>query len=182
MKKIILIAGAIFAFGFSNAQETKFGLKGGLNIASLTNSDGGKSLMSFNFGGFAEIKLNEKFALQPELLYSGQGVKYPEVGNFSMNYINLPVMVKYFITDGFNIQAGPQVGFLMSAKLDGKDAKELIKSSDFGMDLGAGYDVSENISVELRYFMGLSQTQKELMKGEAASKNNVIQLSVGYKF
>ena len=36
MRKIIL-ALAIFTVGFTNAQETKFGVKGGLNIASLTN-------------------------------------------------------------------------------------------------------------------------------------------------
>ncbi len=181
MKKIILVV-AILAFGFVNAQETKFGLKGGLNMASLTNSEGGKSLMSFHFGGFAEIKLNEKFAIQPELLYSGQGAKFSDVGNFSMNYINVPVMVKYFITNEFNIQAGPQVGILMSAKFDGMDAKEFLKSSDFGFNLGAGYDLTKNIGVNLRYCMGLSQTQKELMEGETASKNSVIQLSVGYKF
>jgi hypothetical protein len=181
MKKFILTV-AILAFGFTNAQETKFGLKGGLNIASLTNSQGSSSLMGINIGGFAEIKLNEKFAVQPEILYSGQGAKYSDFGNFGMNYINIPVMAKYFIAEGFNVQAGPQLGILMSAKLDGMDAKDLVKSSDFGINLGAGYDVSENIGLELRYCMGLSQIQKELMMGETASKNSVIQLSVGYKF
>jgi hypothetical protein len=138
--------------------------------------------MSFNFGGFAEIKLNEKFAVQPELLYSGQGAKYPDVGNFSMNYIYVPIMAKYFISDKFNIQAGPQVGFLMSAKLDGMDLKDQVKSTDFGLNLGTGYDFTKNIGINLRYSIGLIQTQKELQDGEVSSKNSVIQLSVGYKF
>ena len=182
MKKIILVATAFFAFGFTNAQETKFGVKGGLNLANLTSSDGAKSLVGFNIGGFAEIKLDEKFAIQPELLYSGQGAKFQDVGNFNLNYIYVPVMAKYSITEEFKIEAGPQVGFLMSAKIDGMDAKDLVKSTDFGLNLGAGYDITQNIGLNLRYCMGLSQTQKELMEGETASKNSVIQLSVGYKF
>ena len=34
MKKIIMTAIAVMAFTFSNAQETRFGVKGGLNIAT----------------------------------------------------------------------------------------------------------------------------------------------------
>ena len=181
MNKIIL-ALAIFAFGFVNAQETKFGVKGGLNLSNLTNSDGSKSQVAFNIGGFAEIKLNEKFAIQPELLYSGQGAKYQDVGNFSMNYINVPVMAKYFITEVFDIEAGPQVGFLMSAKADGNDVKEFVKSTDFGANFGAGYDVTKNIGLNLRYCLGLSGVDKEISAGDKSSKNSVIQLSVGYKF
>lgn len=181
MKKIILVL-AIFAFGFTNAQETKFGVKGGLNIASLTNLSYTKSLVGFNIGGFAEIKLNEKFAIQPELLYSGQGAKYQDIGNFSMNYINVPVMAKYFITEAFNIEAGPQVGFLMSAKEDGTNVKEFVKSTDFGVNLGAGYDITKNIGLNLRYCLGLSGVDKEILAGDKSSKNSVIQLSVGYKF
>ena len=32
MKKIIMTAAAVFAFGFANAQDVKFGVKGGLNL------------------------------------------------------------------------------------------------------------------------------------------------------
>lgn len=173
---------SICAFGFTNAQETKFGVKGGLNIASLTNLSYTKSLVGFNIGGFAEIKLNEKFAIQPELLYSGQGAKYIDGTKSNLNYVNVPIMAKYFITEELNIEAGPQVGFLMSAKEDGTDIKDLVKSTDFGVNLGAGYDITKNIGLNLRYCLGLSGVDKEILAGNKSSKNSVIQLSVGYKF
>jgi Outer membrane protein beta-barrel domain len=182
MKKIILSSAAVIMFGLTNAQEVKFGVKGGLNLSKVTNSSGGSSLVGSNIGGFAEIKLNEKFAIQPELLYSGQGVKDQDFGDFRMNYINVPVMAKYFIAEAFNIEAGPQIGFLVSAKMLGIDAKDGFKTLDFGMNLGAGYDFSKNLGINLRYCMGISGVVKELTPGDTASKNSVIQLSAQYKF
>ena len=181
MKKIILTAAAVFAFSFANAQDMKFGVKGGLNSSTLSGADGAKSIIGVNLGGFVEFKVSDKFSVQPELLYSMQGAKF-ETGTLNMNYINIPVMAKYAVADKFNLQAGPQIGFLMSAKYDSVDVKDQMKSLDFGVNLGAGYDFTENLGLDLRYNLGLAQTQKELMTGQTAAKNAVIQLSVGYKF
>ena len=69
MKKIILAAIAVMAFSFANAQETRFGVKGGLNLSTLGgDASGVSSLVGFHVGGFAEIKIIEKLAIQPELL------------------------------------------------------------------------------------------------------------------
>ncbi|WP_456314955.1 outer membrane beta-barrel protein [Pseudomonas shirazensis] len=75
MRKIILSAIAVMAFGSMNAQETRFGVKGGLNLSNIVGGDvdGTKSLVGFHVGGLAEIKITDKFAIQPELLYSAQG-------------------------------------------------------------------------------------------------------------
>ena len=181
MKKIILTAAAVFAFGFANAQDTKYGVKGGLNSSTLSGADGAKSIIGLNLGGFVEFKVSDKFSVQPELLYSMQGAK-SDFGTLNMNYINIPVMAKYAVADKFNLQAGPQIGFLMSAKFDSVDVKDSMKSMDFGVNLGAGYDITEKMSLDLRYNLGLAQTQKELAAGETAVKNSVIQLSFGYKF
>ncbi|PWA05429.1 porin family protein [Flavobacterium psychrotolerans] len=193
MKKIILTVAAIFAFGFANAQDKggsdksmSFGAKAGLNIASITNSDGSSSLVGFHVGGFAEFKVSDKFAVQPELLYSAQGAKF-DGGKMNLSYINIPVMAKYYVADAFSLEAGPQIGFLMSAKVkaDGggsADVKEFFKSTDFGVNFGAGYEFTENLSAGLRYNLGLAQVQKELATGESASHNSVIQISLGYKF
>lgn len=48
MKKIILCAIAIMAFGFANAQKTRFGVKGGLNIATINGLDDANALVGFN--------------------------------------------------------------------------------------------------------------------------------------
>nr|WP_315256611.1 porin family protein [uncultured Flavobacterium sp.] len=195
MKKIILSAVAVFAFGFANAQEVKFGAKAALNIASLTGDvEGSSSLIGFQVGGFAEFKLSEKFAIQPELMYSAQGVKEKyEGGDFSeelttkLGYINIPVMAKYYVAKSFSLEAGPQIGFLTSAKYKVEeegvsaevDGKDNFNSVDFSFNFGAGYDFTENISAGLRYNLGLSNINKE---GDASAKNGVFSVSVGYKF
>jgi hypothetical protein len=181
MKKIILTAAAVFAFSFANAQDTKYGVKGGLNMSNVSNVEGSSSLLAFHLGGFAEFKVSDKFAVQPELLYSAQGAKFTD-GNLNLNYINIPVMAKYYVADAFSIEVGPQIGFLMSAKADGIDVKELFNTTDFGLNLGAGYNLNETMSLGLRYNMGLSDVQKDLPSGESGSKNSSIQLSFGYKF
>ena len=180
MKKIILTAVAVFAFSFANAQDTKYGVKGGLNMSN-NSADGSKSITSFHLGGFAQFKMNDKFAIQPELLYSAQGAK-TDFGTLNLNYINIPVMAKYNVADAFSIEAGPQIGFLMSATFASVDVKDTCNSTDFGFNLGAGYDLNETMSLGLRYTMGLSNVEKDVAGQASNSKNSNIQLSFGYKF
>ncbi|NBW27503.1 MAG: porin family protein [Flavobacteriaceae bacterium] len=180
MKKILLTAVAVFAFSFANAQDTKYGVKGGLNMSN-NSSEGSKSITSFHLGVFAQFKMNDKFAIQPELLYSGQGAS-TDLGTVNLNYLNIPVMAKYNVADAFSIEAGPQIGFLMSAKFGSLDFKDQCNSTDFGFNLGAGYDLNETMSLGLRYTMGLSNVEKDVAGQSNNSKNSNIQLSFGYKF
>ncbi|WP_409415650.1 porin family protein [Flavobacterium sp. PS2] len=190
MKKIILSMVAILAFGFANAQETRFGVKGGLNLTNFTGGYDTKSLVGFHVGGFAEIKVMDKFFIQPELLYSAQGAKFDSpFGDYDakLNYLNIPVLAKYYVTKEFSVEAGPQIGFLLSAKTDGEDAKDGYKSTDIGFNLGAGYNFTENLSVGIRYTIGLSGLAdrgdyEDLDDYYDSAKNSVLALSLGYKF
>lgn len=209
MKKVLLSAIAIFAFGFSNAQQVKFGVKAGLNISSLNGGDsyygsyGTK--VGFHIGGLAEIKINDKFSIQPELLYSlkgtdlsyGYGYGYYGYGTsnkLNLSYIDIPVMVKFYPIQRLSAELGPNVAFLMSAKGLKYDAatgttdttgdiKDNYNTVDFGMNIGAGYELKQGIMFQLRYNIGLSDVSKsQNLQKNYTDKNAVIQLSVGYKF
>ncbi|MEZ0130261.1 porin family protein [Flavobacterium sp. LBUM151] len=210
MKKIMLTAAAVMAFAFSNAQGTKFGVKAGLNLTNLTGDvEDASSKVGFHVGGFAEFKLTEKFAIQPEILFSTQGAKsegtdafedYTYEDNLSLNYLNIPVLAKFYITEKFSVEAGPQLGILLSAKSKYKqvfegetysedvDVKDSYKSIDFGFNVGTGYNFTENLSVGLRYTIGLSNVYdttdsfEDFDFGDVSVKNSVFALSVGYKF
>ncbi|SHG53065.1 porin family protein [Flavobacterium johnsoniae] len=192
MKKIILAAIAVMAFSFANAQETRFGVKGGLNISTVGgDARNVSSLVGFHVGGFAEIKIIEKLAIQPELLFSTQGAKEKFAGdkyNTNLNYINVPVLAKYYITKQFTVEAGPQIGFLVSAKSDGEDVKDFYRSVDAGFNIGAGYNFTENLSVGLRYYIGLSNVIDENYEDwddyvdSYKVNNNVFSVSLAYKF
>jgi opacity protein-like surface antigen len=202
MKKIILTVAAVFAFGFANAQETKFGVKGGLNVANISGDiEDNSSKVGFHVGGFVEIKVSDKFSVQPELLFSTQGAQREYSEDFggtvvsinekiNLSYLNIPVMAKYYVAEGFSLEAGPQIGFLTSAKykfeaegeeeeVDGKDDFE---SVDFGLNFGAGYDFTENLSAGLRYNLGLSNIVKTDAGNDNKFQNSVLSVSLGYKF
>ncbi|QGK77039.1 porin family protein [Flavobacterium sp. SLB02] len=202
MKKVLLSAVAVMAFMSVSAQETRFGVKAGANLSTFTGDvDDAKSLVGFHVGGFAEIKLTDKFAIQPEILFSTQGSKQEGSDLFgsyenkvNVSYLNIPVMAKYYVAEKFSLEAGPQIGFLLSAKskyeetVDGEkysediDVKDGFESIDFGVNFGAGYDFTENLSVGLRYNLGLSNINKNEEGDNAKVKNSVFSLSVGYKF
>lgn len=190
MKKIILTTVVILTFGFVNAQDKKemsFGIKGGLNISSITNVSGlnTSSLIGFHVGVFGEFMLGDEFAIQPELLYSTQGTRLDDgvsKEDFKLGYINIPVMVKYYVADAFSLELGPQIGFLVSAKSGGVDVKDLVEKTDFGLNFGAGYDFVENMTLGIRYNLGLTKIQKSLDLFPGESKNSVFSFSFGYKF
>jgi opacity protein-like surface antigen len=193
MRKIILSAIAVMAFGFTNAQETRFGVKGGLNISTVVGGDveNTKSLVGFHVGGFAEIHIVQKFFIQPELLFSTQGTKvdgpFGVDGDIKLNYLNIPVLAKYYIVDKkFSVEAGPQLGVLLSAKAEDEDIKDFTRSVDFGFNIGAGFNFTDNLSIGLRYTIGLSPLSDEDIDNEDdyydSAKNSNLALSLAYKF
>jgi hypothetical protein len=208
MKKLLLSALAVCAFSFSNAQEEKstsgldvtFGAKAGLNLSTFTGDPEDVDMKAgFHVGGMAEIALNEKFSVQPELLFSSQGTQedvtffngineQTETIKYNFSYINLPVMAKYYVTEGLSLEAGPQIGVLVSAKAkaDGEteDADELLgdlSTIDFGLNFGLGYKLDSGLNFSARYNLGLSNISDE-SDADFKINNSVFQFSVGYFF
>lgn len=206
MKKLVLCAiiGA-FSINFLSAQEVKFGVKAGVNFASLSGDDLDDldGLTGFHVGGVAEVLFSDKFSLQPEIFYSAQGAKSEYTGAYidsfevktklKLDYINIPVIAKYYVTRELSIEAGPQIGFLVSAKQkikvsgggdsesDSVDLKDYYKGLDFGLGLGLGYKFENGLNFSARYNIGLSNVSDE-DSDDFSIKNNVFQLSVGYMF
>jgi len=190
MKKLLLSAVAVMAFGVAaQAQEMSFGAKAGLNLANMTgDAETAGSRTGFHVGAVAEFKLSDKFSIQPELLYSMQGAKNEFLGeeyDLKLDYINLPIMAKFYVMEGLSLEAGPQVGFLMSAKADDEDVKDGYKSVDFGINGGVGYELPMGLFFQARYYAGLASVNEEVEEFEGLdikSTNVNLQLSVGYKF
>lgn len=192
MKKVILSGLAIMVFGFANAQGTgsRFGIKVGVNFPnSSSDFHENENLIGYQAGIFSEIKPVEKFGIQPELLYSTHklenkfvkdGIAYDN--DIKMSYLNLPILAKYFVTQGLTVQAGPQIGFLMHAEENGINITDHVKTIDFGLDFGIGYNFLEVCSVDLRYNLGLSNALDFHVEDDNYKiKNNVFSLTVGYK-
>lgn len=198
MKKIILLAVVLFTIGSANAQKAQFGLKGGLNIANLNfkSETPSTSLVGINIGCFLDLKISGKFSIQPEVLYSTQGASIGvetegvTINSFELNYINVPVIAKYYAAKNFSLEAGPQIGFLTKSTVNGTasgvtvdvDAKQLFKSIDFGLNVGAGYDFTKKLSASLRYNFGFSNIGSEEFTSDGDKITNaVFSINLGYK-
>ncbi len=215
MKKFLLVAAiAVCGIFSANAQDIKFGVKAGVNFASLGgDAEDAETRTGLHIGALAEFMLTESFSIQPELLYSMQGAKseysesYTEFGievsesgeeELKLDYIILPIMANYYITEGLSVQVGPQVGFLVSAKGEGEytasaagmtesesfdeDVKDETSSIDFGVAAGLGYELDMGVFFQARYYLGLSNVDDSEFSDDYSIQNNMIQLSLGYKF
>jgi hypothetical protein len=183
MKKFLLLA-VVTVLGFTNvtAQKIKFGVKGGLNFASVSgdNTESIDVVTSFNFGVLSEIQISEKFSFQPELMYSGQGYSFND-DTIALSYLNVPLMGKYYLTKGLSLEAGPQIGFLLAAKNEKTDVKDSFNTFDFGVNFGLGYKLNNGLNFGARYNLGLTDINN-LENSHSKNKNSVFQLSVGYFF
>lgn len=199
MKKLIFFCTVMMAGFMANAQLS-YGVKAGLNVANLSNSVGGKALVGYHGGGLVNYAVSEKFALQAELLYSGQGCRYKVADfgfvslnqNVNLDYINIPILAQYYFAPSFYVEAGPQIGFLASAKddayekedNDGRSYKENLKSTDFSAGVGLGYIFTKiNLGIGARYTFGFSNINKKFDDEETIKNhNNVFQIGAFYRF
>jgi hypothetical protein len=186
MKKGLLLFVCAIAIATVSQAQVRFGLKAGVNLASLSgDNDGLKMKIGFNAGALAKITVSEAFSVQPELVYSAQGAKADEGdGKLNLSYINLPILAQYN-TSGFTIEAGPQFGFLMSAKQKigdvEDDIKDDLKGLDLGLAIGVAYATESGFGVNARYNLGLSNMIDD-GGDEFKLKNSVIQVGVFYLF
>lgn len=183
MKKNFLLAVvAVLGCTNCNAQKIKWGAKGGLNFASVKGDHAidKETVTSFNWGILSEIPVSTPFSLQPELMYSGQGYSF-KGHTIALSYLNIPLMGKYYLVKGWSVEAGPQIGFLFSAKDDATDVKDSFKKFDFGVNLGLGYKFDNGLNFGVRYNLGLTDINNVHSLADKM-KNEVLQLSVGYFF
>lgn len=188
MKKLFRLFAAACMIGTAGlyAQDVTFGAKAGLNLSNAGgDAEDTDMLTAFYVGGFADIALSDQFSVQPELLYSAQGFKQDFAGNeveTKLNYLNIPIMAKYYVTEELNVQAGPQVGILLSAEAADIDVKDATNGVDFGINFGLGYEMESGLRVDARFNLGLGDTTDDDDAGDTSVTNQVIQVGVGYAF
>ncbi len=189
MKKIFFIAlFGILGIVVTSAQEIDFGIKAGANFSNFSDVKGVNmsNKTGFQIGAFAGFKAG-KIGIQPELLYSQQGAKFNH-DDVKLDYVNVPIMLKYYLISGLNVQVGPQFGFVVDDNI-GKVFNGIesgVKSNSFDLSglVGLGLDLPFGIRIDGRYNFGLSKALKDTSQAgnTIEPKNNVFTLAVGYSF
>lgn len=196
MKKTIFFIASLFFMYNLQAQDVHFGIKGGLNASSLNynNNSDMQTKIGFNAGILAHIHTSNKFwAIQPEIYYSDEGAKSKSNSDIRTNlgFINIPVLVQYMFDNGFRLEAGPQVDFLINAKeknvnfdqnggIITTDVKDRLKGADFSIPLGLSYVSTSGLGFDARYNFGISNIYKS--DAPPVTHSNVFQFDIFYQF
>ena len=192
VKKLLFISSMALSSFLLHAQHVEFGLKGGLNVGNVKVKNSPSSYdprISAHVGGLAHIHLTKEFAIQPEVVFSGQGFKTNSGGNtedvtHKLNYLNVPVLVQYMFSNGIRLESGPQVGFLLSAKEDdgssNRDVKGGYKDVDFAWAFGAGYLMPSGLGFDARLNLGIAKINEN--NAIADRRNGVFQVGLFYQF
>lgn len=179
----------------ANSMDVSFGVKGGVNFATVTGDDfdSPDSRTSFHVGLLAEFPLSDMFSIQAEALYSGQGFESDVDGGiiggdgkveYQLDYINVPVLAKVYVVEGLSLEAGPQFSFKVNEEIDSDpndDPGDLdldeAESFDFGLAGGLTFQTNMGLFATGRYTIGLTDIIQDV-----DAKNAVFQLGIGYKF
>ncbi len=181
MKKLIVAVITLFIGTTAFSQEIDLGVKAGVNFASISDVNVDlSSRTGFQAGIFAGIKFTDKVGIQADLLYSQQGAEF-DAGKFELSYVNVPIVLKYYLVQGLNLQAGPQFGFVVDDKISLNVFGEIAdaEKADVSGIIGAGYDFPLGIRMDARYNFGFTDVSNDVAGN---NKNNVFSLALGYSF
>lgn len=189
---VLMIVFLISAFQASG--QVAFGLKGGLNLSTLNVEDPELTYDS-RTGYHAGIFLRSRFdniAIQPELLLFTQSGEMTSslfgTAQEHFTYLSIPVMLKFYPIAGFNLQVGPQFGFLLDGERDydtflgsgSQDITDHYKKSDISVSFGGGYDFDFGLALDVRYNIGVKDINNAA-NGEAV-KSRIFLVSLGWNF
>jgi len=206
--RVFLLVLTLVGCGQVSMGQIKFekGVKAGFNYTNLDLSLAGRLGQgvingyhwnpSFHAGVYGLLRLPKRhplhsLALQPELLFSYQGQKFTTPYNSdlrtSLFFVNIPVVVKYYIAGGLNLQIGPQLGILAGSKADlllinngniqglpltNQNANSYLNKLDMSLVFGAGLDLPFGGSLTVRYNLGLSNVNKYVNAASPPTNNN----------
>jgi len=195
------------------AQESRFGIKGGLNYSTIVGdlTEGINPRLSGHAGVFVRLEFSDKFSIQPELLYSSQGFRFntdlafiqtanPQINEpdfttaVQFNYLSVPVIAQFELSDRIAVEFGPQFAFLLNQvtkikNFDGLDGENLNDresvSGNFQLDYGAAVGIlvaiNDSFSVSPRFYLGLRNRLNGAVGG-IQNYNGTLQLSGSYTF
>ncbi len=185
-----------------NETKTSLGIKAGINLAKQIQPNGGgftdfKSDVGFYIGGTGYVPLSDKIGLAGEFIISKISstllldtasfdpsdfdpliTSTIQDGSFDQTILQLPILFQVNLIDIVNLQAGPQLSYIIDSEFEGFDNEESFFLADedvFGFDLAVGFNIRlvESLNLNGRYYFGLTK-RNEL-------KPSVFQLGVTYK-
>ncbi|PRY87656.1 outer membrane protein with beta-barrel domain [Mongoliibacter ruber] len=182
MKKLLLLSFVIFGLMTTQNLFAQVGLRTGINVANL-NGYSFDSRVAFRAGAYYGFELMDKIKVEPGLYFSQKGIKSDvEAVNDRLSYIDVPVVVRYGVTEKLNVFAGPQASVLAARRFEGPDgvsrATSTIRGYDLAAVLGVAYEIYNGVGIQVGYDFGLI----DLNYFDTNVKSRVFHFSVNRNF
>ncbi|MDR0972129.1 MAG: PorT family protein [Bacteroidales bacterium] len=195
------------------ANRMSFGARIGGNLSNFYGKNvDTKMQFGFNAALVAEYSINKFFALAIEPGYSLERIEMLDESfnstvikgkmdiNYNLNFINIPVLLKFYPIGELYIQVGPKLGINIyssqtiktniniggmqliddnSTRTEEMDANEDYNLFVLGADFGIGY-AFENLFIDFRYNLGLTPFNYHTQIYNI--KNNNLSLNIGWMF
>jgi opacity protein-like surface antigen len=196
MKKLFTILCAVI-LTLSVSAQAQFGAVVGLNMANVSGDDIGENTdmrLGIRLGVSADITLSDAMTLNTGVLYSVKGYSQSlDLSAFglgtidmdqSLNYIEVPLNLSFAVADQMSLMAGPYIGLLVGSTItvDGESDSDTdgLATMDFGLNLGAGFAVSEAISINAGYQIGLTALDEDGDNTDVKTSNLVIGMTYSF--
>lgn len=190
MKKIIVLAAALFVLIHVQAQGFQLGLKAGANLSKVTGvSFQDQYELGYHAGAFTIFKFGKVVGLQPEILfnqfaattanefrdiYDGDNLK-----KIRLSYLTIPMLVNVSPMRWVSLQGGAQMGILMDKEISLlRNGEQAFKKGE--LSLLGGVQLNLGIfKIGGRYFHNISNAND--IDGRDPWRNRGYQLSVGVR-
>ena len=172
------------------------GITAGANYSMMSKYDpvdlGSRSGIGFQGGAAVNIHFGQRrgadagtgpIGLQVEALYAMHSMKTDLSDNIKLSYLEIPVLLKYYITPNVNIELGPTFSYILSKSPDVLEGTSTtiaigaLKGGDIKGTVGISYQTKSGFYASARYNMGFSD-----LAGNFPCKVSTVSLSVGYLF
>ncbi len=185
-------------------ERVNLGVKIGLNLSNVYNSDGeefvAENRAGLALGAFLTLPIGKIFALQPEILFSQKG--FQSTGrilgsNYTLSrtnsFIDVPILFAFRPTSFISILAGPQYSYLARQKdvFENGGTSIVLQQQEFNNDnirkniLGftGGVDINlKNIVLSARVGWDLQKNKGDGTSTTPNYKNMWYQATIGYRF
>jgi hypothetical protein len=174
----------------------KLGFKAGINLSNIDFNRGFPAPTApipivwktgFTAGIILHVPITTKLSVQPEYAYSKVLGEDKSSGiSYSIDYLSMPVLLKYQFISRLAAEAGPQVDLLVGAhkELNGSNSSitKETEARNLGIVGGVEIKVIKELRLDARYILGLSHVGIRDVSGEREFKLDRFQLTASINF
>lgn len=141
----------------------------------------------FTVGLLMRVPLSEKLFIQPQYQFTQMGGKIASSNTkYKLNYFSMPLLLKYIIASKVELEIGPQFDLLINAKAIAADTSANVthglQEPNIGITAGAGYRLTKNLNLDLRYMQGINHVGFGKLSDQAEFKFGMVQLVISTSF